>query len=367
MGVPRTNGTACFGSIEPASRLIGVAPYVPPERESADLLRLDANEGPPCPQRLLDALRGVSGESLRRYPQAGDLEARLARRWGIGAERVVVTAGAGDAIDRLCRVMLEPGRSILIHEPTFEMIPRYAHLAGAEVQSVPWVSGPFPLPGFLAAISPATRLVSLVSPNNPTGAAIGLRDIERVADAAETLGSVVLVDLAYVEYADSDPTRRLLDHPNVVVIRTFSKAPGLAGLRIGYTIAPLPPAPIAAWLRAAGSPYPVSSISLMLAEAALELPDDLRDAPIARIRSERDRLSTLLRRLGAEPLDSQANFVSVPVADAGAARRTLADNGIAVRALPWGSAPAGFVRITLPGDEASFLRLVRALEQAGGL
>ncbi len=345
--------------IRPASRLDGLRPYQPPASRWPIDLALDANEGPPPSAALLAEIASIDGERLRRYPHAASLERAIADRLGLPAARVVVTSGGDDAIDRLCRAVLEPGRAILSHTPTFEMIPHAARLAGGEVRTVPWLDGPFPTDRFIGAIGPGTALVSLVTPNNPTGGAIPAADVVRIVDSAAAAGAVALVDLAYVEFADEDPTPALLDRPNAVIVRTFSKARGLAGLRVGYALAP---ERIAPWLRTTGGPYPVSSVSLALAGASLASSDPLGTA--ARVRGERARLAERLAELGADPLDSQANFVSVRLPNAAEVHARLASLGVSVRAFPGKPKLRDLLRITLPADDEQFARLCRSLETA---
>lgn len=351
-------------AITPAARLAGLRPYEPPTSLVPIDLALDANEGPAPSDALLAALRELSPEQVRRYPHAEALEERIAAQWGIDATRVLVTNGGDDAIDRLCRAVLEPGRVALLHTPTFEMIERSARLAGGEVRLVPWTDGPFPASEFLSAIVPGVALVSLVSPNNPTGGVIDTSTVLRVAQRARDVGAVVMVDLAYAEFANEDPTAMLLREQNVVIVRTFSKARGLAGLRVGYAIAPRE---IARWLRTVGGPYPVSSASLAVAAASLDRGDEAVVRVVRAVRDERTRLTGVLSTLGAQPIDSQANFVTARFKNALFVRRALASLGIAVRnfaARPAAPGIENLLRITLPGDEASFRRLTAALEAA---
>ena len=341
--------------MRPASRIRGLEPYRAEEAGPRIDLALDANEGAAPSASLLDVLRSASAEDLRRYPRAGGLEARIAERWGVAAERVVVTNGGDDAIDRVCRATLEPGRALVSHTPTFEMIHRSAVIAGGQVRAVPWFDGPFPLEDFVGAISPGVALVCLVSPNNPTGAVIGAHDVLAIVRAAAGVGAVTLVDLAYVEFAESDPTSDLLRQANVVVVRTCSKALGLAGVRVGYAIAP--PA-IAGWLRTVGGPYPVSAVSLMLAGAGLGLD---RSGYIRTVVAQREELRGLLAGLGCPALPSQANFVAAQFQDASGVRTGLRARGISVRSFPKAAGLGDLLRITLPGDDAGFARLAGAL------
>jgi histidinol-phosphate aminotransferase len=349
---PPANPTKIVG---PAARLRGLAPYEPPPRSTLVEIALDANEGAPPSEALLDAFGSVTPEDLCRYPNAHAIEAQIAQRWRIEPERVVVTNGGDDAIDRICRSVLEPGRDMVAHTPSFPMIERSARLAGADVQTVEWMDGEFPIKRFIQAIGPGTALVALVSPNNPTGGVITAHGMRSVVRAAAAIGAVTLIDLAYVEFADEDPTDWLQNEPNVVIVRTFSKAMGLAGLRVGYAIAP---PEIARWLRTAGGPYPVSSVSLAVASASLANRQD-RIGFITRVREERECLTAALRGAGIDLLDSHANFVTCRFPNPQFVSQALISLGISVRRIP--CAPGGgLVRITLPGDDRSFSRLLHA-------
>ncbi len=343
--------------LKPATRLAGLRAYSPGKRAPWIDLFLDANEGPACENATSKMLPPIDPEMVRRYPDASGLEAQIARTVGVTPSRVVVTNGGDDAIDRLCKVALEPGREVVLHEPTFEMIARSATLAGGSVVRVPWPCGRFPLEAFLERITPGVGMVSIVSPNNPTGAVVALELMLGVASAARRVGSIVLVDLAYVEFADTDPTSELIRLDNVVMVRTFSKAAGLAGLRVGYAVAP---EPIADLLRSAGAPYPVSAHSLLIAERSLDQQKSWQ-CSIDRIRSERERLSELLVSLGCYVERSEANFVLVRTPRAEFFWRALSSLGIAVRRFAENMVLGDALRISLPGETDAFGRLERAL------
>ncbi len=323
-------------------------------------LKLDSNEGPLPPAALLEALAGLDPETLRRYPDTSALEATLAHRVGVAAERVVVTAGADDAIDRACRSYLGPGRTMILPDPTFEMFDRFAALAGGSLRRVPWRDGPFPGAGFLAALDERAAVITVVSPNNPTGAVACAADVRRLAQAAPA--ALVLLDHAYVEYADEDLTREVIDLPNVLVIRTLSKAWGLAGCRIGYAIGN---PEVVSRLRAAGGPYPVAAPSVAIALRRLADDPAALHAHIACVREERTALCTLLTALGLEPLPSQANFVYVECgARAAFLAAALAALGVLVRTFPDRAGLTTALRVTLPGDGGAFEHLGAALETA---
>jgi len=347
-----------FALLCPSAGVNGVAPYEPPAPRWSIDLHLDSNEGPVPDEDVLRAIRNVDAERVRRYPDARPLEAAIARSWGIDPSRVVITNGGDDAIDRVCRAVLGPGRTMLTHAPSFEMIARSARLAGGGVRTVEWFDGTFPERLVHDAIKPGVALVVLVSPNNPTGGVIDAAAIERIAGEARRVGALVLLDLAYVEFADEDPTPAVLELDNIVVVRTFSKAMGLAGLRVGYTIVP---GAIGSWVRAAGGPYPVSGVSLAAGEAAWARRDERRH--VDAVRTERARLWAACERLGLEPLRTQANFVTVRSERAQWSYEALGSLGIAVRVLQDHEGPP-LGRITVPGDERAFGRLLRALETA---
>ncbi len=319
----------------PTSRFAGQTGYRVPRHPAPVDLHLDGNEGAVPPPDLLDALAARGPDAFRRYPDAAPLAARIAARLGLAAEQVMVTAGADEAIERLCRAVLAPGRALVLPVPSFEMIERYARIA------------------------PETALIAVVSPNNPTGAVASAEDLRALSAAAPQ--AVLLVDLAYGEFADEDLAPAALALPNAVVTRTFSKAWGLAGLRVGYAAGP---AEIVGWMRAAGGPYAVASASLALAEAWLERADGEVARFVTRVRGERERLTARLARLGARPEPSQANFAFARFRDARFVRDALAGLGIAVRHFAGRPGLEDALRITCPGDDAARERLERALDAA---
>ena len=333
---------------------------VPAPIRGADPYRPPAG-GPPC-DLILDGRAGLCWPDAgpppavpeADYPDTAPLASDLAARWSGPPDRVVIGAGADDVLDRACRAYLGPGRRAVLTDPTFVMLPRYAAQSGATVQTVPWTAGPLPVDRLRAAAAPSPGLIAVVTPNNPTGLVAGSDDLARLAAAAPT--SLLVVDLAYVEFADHDPTAELLRLPSVLVVRTFSKAWGLASRRVGYGLAH--PA-VAAALRAAGGPYPTSAAGLELARRRLATGADHLAGRVAAVRRERRQLTALLGRLGGEVAPSQANFVLVRHPRAAWLGDGLAGAGIAARRLG-----ADALRISLPGDRAAARRLRRAVATA---
>ncbi|MBX3366042.1 MAG: TIGR01548 family HAD-type hydrolase [Phycisphaeraceae bacterium] len=351
----------------PAPILRALKPYTPGAQPRPIDLKLDANEGPAPSGVLLEWLKPNASESLRRYPSAAALEAQIAARHNVTADRVIVTAGADDALERITRAVLSPGREAILTTPTFEMLSRYARLAGADVIEAQWLGEPFDVEAIESRIGPRTAAIFIVTPNNPTGQAIPAESIRRLSAAIPA--GLLVVDLAYAEFADEDLTELVLSLPNAVAVRTFSKAWGLAGLRVGYAIGP---AEVINWLRAVGHPYAVSGPSLAIASAWYEAGRNRVEAAARRVRLERRELIEHLRDLGATPIESQANFVlarfdpssSDSIPSAHLVSDLLASQGISVRRFPVGSVLEPYLRITLPGEPVAFNRLCTALTSA---
>lgn len=319
-------------------------------------LWLDANEGAPI---LSDAEIGAAAARacVRRYPDTSALKRDIAVRLGVSPERVVVTAGGDEAIDRVCRGFIGAGDEAVMAVPTFEMIGRYVRAAGGTVRGVRWDEPEYPVGAVVGEVTDRTALVAAVSPNNPTGGVVRAGDLVALSQASRR--AVLLVDLAYTEFADEDLTPLALELPNAVVVRTFSKAYGLAGIRVGYAVAP---EEIAGVLRAAAGPYAVSAASVEVARAALEISAGRLAGNVARVREERRELFELLTSRGARVLPSQGNFVLARCADADRVWSELGRAGIAVRKFA-SEELRGCLRIGCPGDERSFARLRREVER----
>jgi histidinol-phosphate aminotransferase len=342
--------------LQPGPNVAAVTAYAPSRHPAPCDIDLAGSEGPSDPVFIARAL-GAVPDAARRYPDASRLAAKLAVRFGIGSEQVLVTAGADDALERACRAILGPDRDAILTSPTFEMLPRYVALAGATAVAVAWPEGAFPVAAVIASATPRTALIAIVSPNNPTGAVLSIDKLRRLHDAVPT--ALILLDLVYVDFADLDLTNAALELPRVLVVRTFSKAWGLAGLRVGYALGP---ADVIGWMRAAGSPYPVSGPSLAVATLALSERETAVTIHVTAVRAMRARLTTLLQSFDLAPSPSEANFVCIATPSAAWLRDVLAGFGIAVRLLP--GTDVDRVRITCPGDEVAFARVEMALRAA---
>lgn len=344
--------------VVPSPAVRAVAPYVPWRHPAPFDVDLAGTETPTEPagaaaDALSDALAAQVG-ALGRYPDARPLAELLARRFGVDSAAVLITAGADEALDRACRAFGAPGRSALITEPTFEMVPRYVALSGAEARATPWNDGPLDVEAMLACADQSTSLAIVVSPNNPTGTVAPVEAIRRLHDALPS--AVIVVDLAYVEYADTDPSAELLTLPRVVVMRTFSKAWGMPGLRVGFALGD---PELIGWMRRAGGPYAVSSASLAAVTAVFNRAPQRRDGTVRRIRACRAELRAMAAMLGADAVDGQGNFACITGRRARWVFDALAGLGISTRCL--GAAGRERTRITIPVADAVWDRLVRGL------
>jgi histidinol-phosphate aminotransferase len=332
--------------------LTSTARYAPPRHPAPCDLDLAATELPPLDADQLSA--DLAAAACDGYPSTAALQEKLARTHGVEASQVLVTAGSDDALERACRIVLEPGRAALVTAPTFEMLPRWIRLTGAACREVAWPREGFPLTELERAIDEATTLIAVVTPNNPTGSVAG-------ADALATLATraphaLMLVDLAYIEFADVDPTTSLLQLPNVVVTRTLSKAWGLPALRLGYALGN--ESVIAAMQRVA-PPYPASTPSIAAALRALPRDRDAMRERVSMVRTVRGELTAALDRARLGPFTSQANFVATTDSRATWLRDGLAGLGIAVRTLDGRDGPC--IRITCPTGQADTQRLLAAI------
>jgi histidinol-phosphate aminotransferase len=322
----------------PSRRLDGLPGYGKGRAAGAAVFahRLGSNEAPDAVDPAILAAVAGALAGANRYPdlRGETLAARLAGRHGLAPAQVAVAAGSIVLLDQIVRGWCDPGDQIVAPWRSYEAYPIIAGLAGAALVTVPLDAAHLLDPAtFVAAIGPATRIALICNPNNPTGTVLDAPALDALIAAIPPRVLVVL-DEAYCDYAApadqvaASPAARLARHPNLVVLRTFSKAWGLAGLRAGYALAA--PAVIEA-IHAVQPPFPLPGVALTAALAALEH-EGAVTARIARNAVERARLAEGLAALGLPVAASQANFVWLPLADAAAALNDhLARNGIAAR------------------------------------
>ncbi|MET0929777.1 MAG: histidinol-phosphate transaminase [Aeromicrobium sp.] len=297
--------------------LDGIPVYRPGKAAASDDHKLSSNENPYAP--LPGVMERAAAElgRMNRYPDAGMtvLYDALAARFGLPADHFAAGTGSVAVLFALLTAHLEPGDEIVYAWRSFEAYPIAADLTGATTVRVPLrADATHDLNAMAAAVTERTRVVLVCTPNNPTGPVVTAAELVTFLSAVPA-HVLVVVDEAYVEFV-RDPEAAsglaaLADHPNVVVLRTFSKAYGLAGLRVGYAIAR--PA-IATAIRKATPPFAVTDLSQAAAVASLELQERL-DERVEAIVQERVAMVTALRQQGWDVPDTEANFVWLPLGD----------------------------------------------------
>jgi histidinol-phosphate aminotransferase len=312
----------------PRAGLRELEPYAAPQLDV--VARLNTNESPyPPPEGFRTELaRAVAELALNRYPDrdAVALRERLAGIEGRSADGVWVANGSNEILLQLLHAYGGADRRAVVFEPTYAMHSRVAWVTGTRVVSIrvdePWAIGRREVERALEA---RPHVVFLCSPNNPTG---NEQDVSVAASLADASGALVVVDQAYVEFGGERAAGLVERLPNVVVVRTFSKAFALAGARIGYCLAD--PAVIRD-LQRVRLPYHLSAPTQAAGLAALDHRDEAL-AIVGAIREQRDRILERLPRLGVRAFPSRANFVLFrPPGDAVAVWRALLDRGVLVR------------------------------------
>jgi histidinol-phosphate aminotransferase len=322
-------------------------------------LRLDFNENTiGCSPRVLERVRNIGVEDLARYPERGPAEASAADHLGVRPQELLLTNGVDEAIHLTCQTYLETCDEVLVVVPTFAMYEIFASATGARIVKIPAGNDfIFPTDAVLRHITAQTRLIAIANPNNPTGAAASLEDLLLIAGSAPD--SAILIDEAYVEFHGETLLRRWIDHPNLFVARTFSKAYGLAGLRAGLLMGCEESINV---VRKVASPYSVNAVALAC------LPEALGDrsyveAYVQEVREGRDRLQAELKSLGIPFWPSRANFVLLQLGSANATFiGGMRERGILVRDRSRDPGCEGCVRITL-GSKEQTDQLLHALRE----
>jgi histidinol-phosphate aminotransferase len=319
-------------------------------------LRLDMNESTTgCSPRVLAKLNSMDARTLAKYPRREDGEKLVAESLGVAPAQLLLTNGADEAIDLLCRAYLEAGDEIVIVVPTFAMYEVFAQMEDAKVVRV--ATGPefsFPTQDVLDALNNKTRIVVICNPNNPTGVAVARADMLKIIQAAPD--AAILLDEAYFDFCGQtliDQTGKL---PNLFIARTFSKAYGLAGLRLGVMIGDQEQMSV---LRRMASPFNVNAFAIeCLAEALADRP--FVAGYVSQIIASRDWLRRELEQLQFKCWPSEGNFILCRFGeDKKGILEALQSRSISLRNRP---DCEGCVRITI-GTQAEMERLVAELKQ----
>jgi histidinol-phosphate aminotransferase len=333
--------------------------YEAPEEGREGKLRLDFNENTVgCSPAVLRALQTITAEQLAMYPEYEKSIRRLAAYFGVRPSEMLLTNGVDDALRLLMEVFIEPGDAVLVPEPTFSMYRFFSQVAGARVISVRYDEAiNFPLASTLRELRRAPHILFIANPNNPTGTLLDEASLARILDAAPR--TVVLVDEAYFDFSGLTVLPWIRRRPNLIVSRTFSKAAGLAALRLGALFAR---EDVISAMRRAFTPYPVNSLALIAAEAAVN-DEKFQRAYAEEVRESRSQLARGLEQLGARVFPSAANFVLADFGPGGTRLvKRLARRKILVRDRASEFGRDGFMRITA-GTIPQTQRLLKAIKE----
>lgn len=347
--------------LRPRNAVSSIPAYHPP-LAGRNGLRLDFNENTAgCSLRVLERLRTLSPDDLARYPERQPVEAVVARFLGVSGSELLLTNGVDEAIHLLCQTYLNSGNEALIVVPTYSMYGIYMAAAGAKVITVPAGNDfTLSLKAIRSSVTARTRMIAIANPNNPTGTFTPADLLLEIACSAPS--AAILIDEAYFEFCGQTLLARRHESPNIFITRTFSKAYGLAGLRLGVLIGN---ADQMTSLRRVCSPYNVNAIALASLPEALADRDYI-DGYVNQTLQSRARLEGKLQARGIQFWPSQANFVLVRVGstktDSQAFVEQMRRRGILVRDRSADHACEGCVRFTL-GTTAHADRLLTALDE----
>jgi histidinol-phosphate aminotransferase len=335
--------TAAVVQPTPRARVQAMKEYYPP-LGNRDAMRLDFNENTvACSPRVSEVLGCISGGELARYPERTRVERILAEYLNVAPEKLVLTNGVDEAIHVLFETFLDAGDELLLPVPTYTMYEVYASATDARAVTVQAERDlRFPFERLLNSITPQTKIIAIANPNSPSGSIATREQIIQIAQCAPQ--AVVLVDEAYFHFYGETVLDLIDTFPNLVVARTFSKAYGLAGLRLGVLAAPIE---LMRWIRRVLSPYSVNSLALACLPAALEDGEYL-NWYVGEVNAARAEFAAALDAAGVRRWPSYANFILVEIG-AGHAEfvRLMSEGGVLVRDRSNDPGCDGCVRITI--------------------
>ena len=351
--------SSAAATVTPRRRVQAMKEYHPP-LGSRDVLRLDFNENTlACSPKVREALGRISAGDLTRYPQREPVEALVAAHLGLAPEQVALTNGVDEAIHVLFETFLEDGDELLLPVPTYTMYEVYA--SGTDARVVTVLAGDdlqFPFERLLAAITPKTKIIAIANPNSPSGTVATRAQILEIATRAPH--ALLLVDEAYFHFYGETVVDLLATVPNLVVARTFSKAYGLAGLRVGLLAGSVE---LMRWIRRVLSPYSVNALALACLSPALEDTTYL-DWYVAEVKAARTEFEAALDAAGVRRWPSQANFILTKIGPRHAEFvRLMHEAGVLVRDRSADPGCDGRVRITI-GTREQMRDAVLALNQS---
>lgn len=331
--------------------------------QKSELVRLMSNESPYAPSpRVLNAIMEAASRGNLYPGGARELRKKLGARDNVDTENVLLGAGSAELIDVIIRTFVGPGEEVLLSVPTFSMYEARTRTVGGIPVLVPMTEEhEHDLPQLIRSVTERTKVIFLCTPNNPTGNRIAERDLRRML----RLGLPTVIDEAYYEFGAEESLSHLINEfPNAILLRTFSKAHGLAGMRIGYALGHV------AAIRLLGRvkvPWNIPAVSLAAASAAL---DDIAEfeARMGELRRAREMLAGRLSRIaGMVALPSEGNFILVDISTtrltADQFVAAVLDEGVLIRSLAVHHATKSYVRVTV-GTAEQNERCVSAFERA---
>ena len=345
--------------VEPRKAVLAMPEYHPP-LAGRDALRLDFNENTFAPSpRVFARLQKLTSEGLTIYPERQPAERIVAAHFGLKPEEVMLTNGVDEAIHLLACAFLDEGDEALVCTPSFFMYDVSISMMTSGLRRVQADDSlAFPFERFLAAITPRTKLIIVASPNNPTGATVDREHLLKIAEAAPH--AVLMVDEAYFHFHGETTMGDAGKVPNLLVARTFSKAYGLANLRVGMLAGD---ARLISFLHKVSSPYNVNGVALAVLPEALA-DEDYLQWYVSQVHAGRDRLQTALVELGVRYWKSAANFVLM---DIGPRHKefvaAMRKRGVLLRDRSADPGCDGYVRITI-GVEEHVTRGIAALRES---
>ena len=342
-----TDTAANLETVKPRKAVLAMPEYHPP-LGGRTALRLDFNENTfGSSPRVMERLRMATAEGLSKYPEREPVERIVAKRFGLQADQVLLTNGVDEAIHLICCAFLEAEDEALIATPSFFMYDVSVQMMTPHLQKVQAdATLEFPFERFMAGITERTKLIIMASPNNPTGAVVGREHLLAIAAAAPQ--AVLMVDEAYYHFDGASVMDDLATVPNMIVARTFSKAYGLANLRIGMLAGN---AELLKYVRKVSSPYNVNGVALDCLPVALA-DEEYVGWYSEQVKEGRERMMDGLRDLGVPFFPSHANFVLMNI---GPKHKELVQamraNGVLLRDRSADPGCDGFVRITIGLEE----------------
>jgi histidinol-phosphate aminotransferase len=349
--------------IHPKKHLQGIYRSDPEQFDRTQYLRLDKNEDL-CglPEDLVKkCLSRITPDDLSAYPQTYLLYDILSRYLSVSQEKILITAGSDAAIKNTFEVFVSPGDGVIIPDPTYAMYEVYADLFNANLTKVPYTNDlSFSVKDMITVISDSTKLVALANPNSPTGTIVSRNDIIELIEYCCTRDVLVLIDEAYYPFYPHTVIDLIDKYPNLIVTRTFSKAFGLAALRLGYLVAN---PEIIRYLRIFRPIYETHGLAVSLGCAVLESPDFVEEN-VRETLHGRQYLIEQMKRLGFIPYPSYSNFVNIKV------DKTIRDqlithlnqNGILIKAGADHPALRDCIRITV-GPKRKMETVIQAIEK----